>query len=525
MRIRFILLALALLALFGTSTAWAQGPIDGLQPDPSLDRGSPRRAFEGFLKAGGKGDFLLAAHYLDLRGIPKAKQAQDGPLVAEKLHYVITHVGRFDVAKISDEPDAPPTTKGDPTLEVGELDVRDGPLPIGMSRVKFNDGLERWIFSKTTVGVAPTIYAALAKPSLGDRLPPQLRGVVFGNQIWQWIGLALLVPAGYLVAFITSWLLLRVLAFFARRTPTPIDDALVVGIKQPLQLLFVALLLDAASPSLSLTSSVQDVVEHITFTMLVIGGAWAAMRSVSIIAAGLVAGLADTPAAEMARRRLRTRLAIFQRLAMVLIVLVALAMTLLQFERVRAIGVSLLASAGLAGIVLGFAAQRSLGAVISGIQLSVTEPIRIGDNVVVEGEYGTVESIHLTQVVIALWDERRLVVPVTQFLDKPFQNWSKASEKLLGTIVVPCDFATPVAIVREELRRICEGSMYWDKGACVLQVTDVGDRSMQLRALVSAANPGALWDLRCEVREKLVAYLLRLDAERNTMPRTRYSMV
>jgi small-conductance mechanosensitive channel len=526
--LRFLLLLIVLAlgvvtgAAAGAGLAFA-GPIDGLEPAPNLDRGSPRRAFEGFLRAGDRGNFTQAAHYLDLRGIPAGRQAAEGPLAAEKLHYVLTHIGRFTLAKIPDDPETT-IPKGDSTLEVGTFDVPDGPVPIGMNRVRFGDGVDRWIFGKSTVAIAPTIDSTLPRPSFGDRLPAWLRVTGFGNQLWQWLALLALFPVAYPFARILALVLVRLLAFFARRTPTSIDDHLVTTLKQPLHVLFTALLVDAVAPILHLTTNVAAVLAHVTFTLIVFSSAWAAARAVSTVATGLVATLPSTPEGEIAQRRLKTRLAIFQRLAIVFVILLAVALALLQFESVRAIGVSLLASAGLAGVVLGFAAQRSLGAVVSGIQLSVTQPIRIGDAVVIEGEYGTVEAIHLTQVIIALWDERRLVVPVSRFLDQPFQNWSKAKDKLLGTVLVTCDFTTPVARVREELRRITAASSQWDKRDCGLQVTDMSERSMTLRAIVSARTPGALFDLRCEIRERLVAFLQSLDDGRS-LPRSRYDRV
>lgn len=510
--------ALCLMAV--AMPAWADGPMDGLPAAPSLDRGSPKRAYEGFLHAGSRGDFDEAAHYLDLRSIARARQATDGPVVAQKLWYVMTHVGHFDVSKISDDPDIA-IPKGETTLEVGSLDVRDGPVPFAMMRVKFPDGVDRWIVAKTTVAVAGTLYAAIGKPSFGDRLPTWMQASAMGNEIWQWLALVALVPLAYLLARIAAWLVIHLLALVARRTPSKIDDALVLGLRQPLQLVLTALLIDFAVAPLQLTSEVQDFFSHVAFTLLVIAGSWATIRSITVVARELEAGMSSAPEAEMERRRVRTRLAIFQRVAIVLVTIVSIALMLLQFERVRTVGVSLLASAGLAGIVLGFGAQRSLGAIVSGIQLSITQPIRIGDAVVIEGEFGTIESIHLTQVIVALWDERRMVLPVSRFLEQPFQNWSKAADKLVGTVMLSCDYTAPVALLRAELRRICEASINWDKRDCGLQVTDVTDRSITVRALVSAPTPGALWDLRCEVREKLLDYVLHLDGGR-FLPRTRF---
>jgi small-conductance mechanosensitive channel len=170
--------------------------------------------------------------------------------------------------------------------------------------------------------------------------------------------------------------------------------------------------------------------------------------------------------------------------------------------------VSLLASAGIAGLVIGLAAQKSISSLLAGIQLSITQPIRIGDQVVVENEFGTVEEITLTYVVVKVWDERRLVVPISQFLDKTFQNWSKGGQTMLGPVKLLVDFSADLDALRAELRRILEheGQALWDGKVASVVVEEVLDRTLQVRVLLSA-TPDHLFDLRCLVREKMMAYL------------------
>jgi small-conductance mechanosensitive channel len=170
---------------------------------------------------------------------------------------------------------------------------------------------------------------------------------------------------------------------------------------------------------------------------------------------------------------------------------------------------SMLASAGVAGVVIGLAAQKSISNLLAGIQLSLTQPVRIGDTVIVEGEWGWIEEITLTYVVVKIWDLRRLVVPIGTFLDKPFQNWSRNSTEILGTVEVFADWQVNVAEVRAELERIVETERggLWDGKVVGLQVTALSDRAMTLRALVSATDSGKAWDLRCLVRERLVDWL------------------
>jgi small-conductance mechanosensitive channel len=182
----------------------------------------------------------------------------------------------------------------------------------------------------------------------------------------------------------------------------------------------------------------------------------------------------------------------------------------MQFAVVRTVGVSLLASAGVAGVVLGLAAQRSIGALLAGIQLSITQPIRIGDQVVIEGESGTVEEITLTYVTVRVWDFRRLIVPVTQFLEKPFQNWSKGGAEMLGTVTLQVDWATDIDALRKEVDRVlaAEAKNMWDGKTLKVQVVDSTEQTMQVRVLVGG-YVDSLFDLRSLLRERLMAFVHR----------------
>ena len=190
-------------------------------------------------------------------------------------------------------------------------------------------------------------------------------------------------------------------------------------------------------------------------------------------------------------------------------VIVTLGAALMSFDSVRQYGVSLFASAGAASLVVGLAARPLLTNLIAGLQIAITQPIRLEDAVIVEGEWGWVEEITSTYVVIRLWDWRRLVVPLAYFLDKPFQNWTRESGSLIGSVFLYVDHTVPVEAVRHELTVIAEASALWDRRVVNLQVSDVRETVIELRALVSARNAPQTWDLRCEVREKLVAFLQR----------------
>jgi hypothetical protein len=182
---------------------------------------------------------------------------------------------------------------------------------------------------------------------------------------------------------------------------------------------------------------------------------------------------------------------------------------LMTFEPVRQFGETVAASAGLAGIVAGLAARSTISSLIAGIQVAITQPIRLDDVVVVEGEWGRIEEISTTFVVIRIWDQRRMVVPLTYFIEKPFQNWTRRSAEITGIVFLYVDYNVPVAEIRQELQRLLQSSQLWDGKVCGLQVTNATDRSVELRCLMSSADSGKNFDLRCYVREQLIAYIQR----------------
>lgn len=221
-------------------------------------------------------------------------------------------------------------------------------------------------------------------------------------------------------------------------------------------------------------------------------------------------------------RAVRTQTRVLGRTAMFIVGLIGTASLLMTFPGVRQIGASLLASAGVAGLVAGIAARPVLGSLIAGLQIALTQPIRIDDVVIIEGEWGRIEEITSTYVVVKIWDERRLVVPLEWFIQNPFQNWTRRSSDLIGTVFLWVDYRMPLEPLRAELERVCEAAPEWDRRVCGLQVTEANERAIQLRVLVSAPDASKTWDLRCKVREALVAFIQRDYAD--YLPRVRGSL-
>jgi len=224
----------------------------------------------------------------------------------------------------------------------------------------------------------------------------------------------------------------------------------------------------------------------------------------------------------LSSRKIHTQVNLLQKVLIFIIILVALGLVLLSFESIRKIGIGLFASAGVAGLIIGLSAQKVVGALLAGIQIAITQPFRIDDAVLVENEWGWIEEINLTYVVVRIWDKRRLVLPSTYFIEKPFQNWTRTSADLIGSVYIYTDYLVPFNELRKELTRLLEDNELWDGKVNVLQVTDSKESNVELRILVSAKNSPQAWDLRVYIREKMIEFIR--DNYPESLPRTRINI-
>ena len=253
----------------------------------------------------------------------------------------------------------------------------------------------------------------------------------------------------------------------------------------------------------------MDDVRHALLVTLIATVTWLVVRCIGALE-DLVIRLHPVDLADNLRARsVVTQVRVLSRSTMVLFILAGLAAVLMTIPGVRQFGASLLASAGLAGLALGIAAKPVLSNLIAGLQIALAQPIRLDDVVIVKGEWGRIEEITGTYVVVRIWDERRLVVPLNWFIENPFENWTRRSAQLIGTVFLWVDYRLPLDPLRAELERLCRETREWDRRVCVLQVVEAGERAMQLRALVSSADSGQGWDLRCRIREGLIDFIRR----------------
>jgi len=332
-----------------------------------------------------------------------------------------------------------------------------------------------------------------------------------------WLARAMLVldwlrGAGTLLGL--AWLLARIartiealLLSFANRTEAGWDDVMLPFAGKSLRIILPMLAFIMGTQALAVSPDAKALIQNAVSLLLVGTIAVILIQFVNAMAQLVLRRYRIDVSDNRRARGVYTQVTVLKKIAIAVIVLFAIASMLMVFQPVRQLGTAMLASAGVAGIVIGFAAQKSLATLLAGFQIAMTQPIRIDDVVIVEGEWGRIEEITLTYVVVRIWDLRRLVLPITYFIEQPFQNWTRTSADILGTVFLHVDYGVPVDALRQELTRILEGSALWDRKVNVLQVTDAKERTLELRALASAADASNAWDLRCEVREKLVAFI------------------
>lgn len=239
----------------------------------------------------------------------------------------------------------------------------------------------------------------------------------------------------------------------------------------------------------------------------IVSVAWMIIVFLKIIKQHIVAKYDVSVSDNLRARKVQTQYIVLENTLIFIVVMVAIGIALMSFNSIRNIGISVLTSAGIAGIIIGFAAQKALGTILAGIQIAITQPIRFDDVVIIDGEWGRIEEIKLTYVVVNIWDKRRLVVPSTYFLENVFQNWTRTQSGILGTVFIYTDYTVPLSPLREELKRLLTGSPLWDNDVGIIQVTEASEQTMELRVLVSARNSGEAFDLRAMVREGLIDFL------------------
>jgi small-conductance mechanosensitive channel len=297
------------------------------------------------------------------------------------------------------------------------------------------------------------------------------------------------------------------LAAWAAKTGSKLDQLFVPLLGKCLRVIVPVVGVILALPVLGLPPEYAGLVAKGTSILLIVAVSLIAFQAVGLCEKVVTMKFDISAADNLHARKIHTQLQVISKTLYFLIGLFTVATILMLFQEVRHIGASILASAGVVGVILGFAAQKTISNLFAGFQIALAQPIRLDDVVIVEGEWGRIEEISLTYVVIHIWDDRRLVVPLSDFIEKPFQNWTRSSAQLLGSVLLWVDYSLPLEETRQAVQKIVEASPLWDRRFWNLQVSDASERTMQIRVLCTAADASKAWDLRCEVREKLIVFI------------------
>ncbi|KEA52089.1 mechanosensitive ion channel protein MscS [Mangrovibacter sp. MFB070] len=321
-----------------------------------------------------------------------------------------------------------------------------------------------------------------------------------------WVPALLLVTLSFAVGFLARFILLRFIRYWQNR-----DRKLFKSLEKHLRgsmLLFIPLLLinvgiryiNIPATALNLITSTANIFIILSFCSVLI-------RLTNVVQDMLFIRYDINLSNNLRARKIRTQIIYVKKVAIVLLVLFCLSLILLSFPGVRKFGTTILAGAGVAGIIIGFALQKSLVNLFAGIQIAFTQPIKIDDAVVVENEWGWIEEINLTYVVVRIWDLRRLVLPITYFTENAFQNWTRNNAQILGSVFLYVDYSMPLEPLRKHFEKVLSETKLWDQQTQVLQVTDTTDKTMTIRLLMTAQNSPTAWDLRCYVREKMIEFI------------------
>ena len=492
----------------------------GLPPN-EINFQSPQATLEHFIYSSRSGDFKSASYALNFNLLPDNLTKEQAATLAEKLYFVLNQRIKIDWGALSDRPDGQidiststnQAIAGKPMRSVvfGEIDLEGRDIVLRLQRVKYKDFGAFWLISANTVENIDALYEVYGPREL-DRMMPDWARIRFMNMpVWKFIGTFILIFLSYFLGKLSLYILRRIFKksekvwvnTIAKRLATPAGWA--IGV-----LFFYVSLNKLISFGGTFASTLYAIL-----LIAVIGTVtWFIMRfidSFMVYVAETKIGDANPEENNQARMML-TYISVARRVITFIVIIVGISVILSQFRSLEKLGISLIASAGLATVILGVAAQSTLGNIIAGIQIAITRPARIGDTVIIDDDWGYVEDIRFTYMVVRTWDERRLIVPLKELISKTFENWSMTSAHQIRPIILHVDYKTDVDLIRNKFKELLEQEEDWDHDhPPVLQVVDMTEKTMQLRALCSSKDASTTWNLHCTLREKLITYICELE--------------
>ncbi|WP_282780486.1 mechanosensitive ion channel family protein [Phaeodactylibacter xiamenensis] len=489
---------------------------------PGVNLQTPRACLEHFVRACREEAFHKAAHALNFNMMPAAQQQEVAEARARELFYILSKSVRIDWDLLSDRPDgqinqgitAQQSITGQPlrSINFGSLDLNGQTLPLRIQRVRVEEQSPVWVVSANTVENIIPLYKAYGPSPLAQRIPAWAKTEIMGIAWWKIIGLAILITLCLLIARLSQYLINKAV----KRSEQPWVNELGEKMGQPVALAISALLFYAGMKQVLSISGTWSPYLYALLLIIVIGSVtWLLMRSIDYlmdrVAERKVGDITNEENLES--KRYLTMISVARKVIAFVVIVLGIGAIVSQFPSLQNLGLSLFASAGIATVILGIAAQATLGNIIAGLQIAITKPVRIGDWVLFEGEYGAVEDIRFTYLVINTWDKRRVVVPLRYFITHPFENWTMYDAHLLKPIVLHADYKIDVNLVRNKFAELLRAADAYDETLPPkVQVVDSSKESIVIRALCSARNAPIAWDLHCQLREDMVAYIARLEA-------------
>ncbi|HWF59014.1 MAG TPA: mechanosensitive ion channel family protein [Nitrospira sp.] len=496
---------------------------NGVKPDSFA---TPRATLEHFIRSSRDGDFKRASQAFNLNHIPEEQRTSSAPTLAEKFFYVFSEKLHINFKDIPDRPDGELDPKGEEdqphagkprrSIKIGTIGLELWDVEVRLERFKAPDTPPIWLFSPRTVGNIERLYQAHGPGPLMRYLPTSaILGILNNDPLWHWSILIALAAFAAVSGWIVQKLVVGSLSRWrSSRRAVALGDA-------------------AAGPAASLAAGIAfhvmtfrllSLPGQITQNLYPIVGVWIvaaatwlvvrAMRTMADVSRHAYLDKIHLEEEGGARSRI-TRLAVVKHVLTFIVICIGLAFGFWQFNLFENLSLSLLASAGVASVILGVASREVLGNIMAGIQIALTQPASIGDSVLFEGQWGWVEELTYTYITIRTWDDRRIVVPLSYFISHPFENWSMKSAHTIQPIYLYVDYTIDVQAVRSKFHDLVNECKEWDGPAdAVLEVTAIKENTLELRALCSAKNPPTAWRLHCRLREELIAFVRDLESGR-----------
>jgi len=484
-------------------------------PAPNLQ--TPQAALEFFIRTSREENFSRAAYVLNLNLLPPDMQVARAAELAEQLFYVLDNEVTFDFTALPDRPDGLLESTTGPSsalvgvprrsIEVATLDIAPRTLSLQLQRVRVGDTAPLWVFSAATVENIPMLYDTFGPNAIDRIVPNWLTTQFFGVVLWEFVAFILLLA----VALLIGWLTSRLSRWILDKTDNHRLRALVRHLTVPLTMTIAfGLLFGLSSGVLPFTDAFVSSLRTVMWILFVLSLIWLGIRTIDFIAERMFVRRVDSLGEEQndLQRQRRTMLSLMRRVFTVMMVLIGIGVMLSQFADLASLGTTLLTSAGVVGVVVGIAARPVLTNLVAGMQVALTQPVRIGDTVMIDGNWSYVEELGYTYATMRTWDERRLLVPMYELVTERIENWSHTERQQAASVYIYVDYHADIAAVREKFLELVKDSELWSgiEDPEVIAYGFLEDRVL-LRGKASASSPGNAWTLECNLREQLVSYL------------------